>query len=137
MRPSFPHEGERFTPRSRTRNTAIPLPPTGACLPGPASAHAVALARSVCEGSIVSIVLQESCRASYNSPVFATAFAGIALHYFTHGVWLADGQLIWRSGLVGNAGWVCQLGRVCPPDLPIQGRFHGKYAQATLALVCE
>ncbi|GAB3498561.1 prolyl aminopeptidase [Amycolatopsis cihanbeyliensis] len=86
--------------------------------PDPAVRERAAVAWSAWEGAIVSVVPQESFRSNYARPEFAVPFARIALHYFTHGAWLDEGQLIRDAAkLQGIPGMIVQ-GRydlVCPP----------------------
>jgi proline iminopeptidase len=85
----------------------------------PATREEAAVAWSTWEGSIVSLVPQEKFRADYSEPSFALTFARLALHYFTNGAWLEDGQLIRDAGqLAGIPGRIVQ-GRydaICPPS---------------------
>jgi proline iminopeptidase len=84
----------------------------------PDSSAAAAIAWSNWEGAIASMNPTPGMAATYGDPRFAVAFAKLALHYFTHAGWLADGQLIRDAGkLAGIPGRIVQ-GRydvVCPP----------------------
>jgi proline iminopeptidase len=77
-----------------------------------------ALAWSAWEGAIVSVVPQAAFRAGYGDPRFALTFAKLALHYFSHDVWLDEGQLIRDAGKLAGIPGVIVQGRfdaVCPP----------------------
>lgn len=70
------------------------------------------------EGAIVSLRPNPNLTATYADPLFAVAFAKIALHYFVNRGWLDEGQLISDAGkLAGIPGRIVQ-GRydvVSPP----------------------
>ena len=111
----FPQEWARFSA----------LVPDGDLLDGyqtllrdPARAAEAAATWSDWEGAIVALDPSPGMVASYGNPKFAVAFAKLALHYFTHGGWLADEQLIRDAGkLTGIPGRIVQ-GRydlVTPP----------------------
>jgi proline iminopeptidase len=84
----------------------------------PGRAVDAAVAWSNWEGAIVSLTPNQGMAATYADPRFAIAFAKLALHYFSHGGWLADGQLLRDAGrLAGIPARIVQ-GRydvVCPP----------------------
>jgi proline iminopeptidase len=111
----FPEEWARFAS----------LVPGGDVLDGyqkllrdPARAAEAAAAWSDWEGAVVALDPNPGLAASYADPRFAIAFAKVALHYFTHGGWLADEQLVRDAGkLAGIPGRIVQ-GRydlVSPP----------------------
>lgn len=80
--------------------------------------EAAAIAWSAWEGAIVSLVPQPSYLQNYKRPGFALPFARIALHYFSHGAWLDDGQLIRNAAKLTGIPGVLVQGRydvVCPP----------------------
>jgi proline iminopeptidase len=77
-----------------------------------------AVAWSAWEGAIVSLVPQRRFRHEYRKPAFALPFARIALHYFSNGAWLEDGQLIRDGGKLAGIPGIIVQGRydaVCPP----------------------
>jgi proline iminopeptidase len=77
-----------------------------------------AIAWSRWEGAIVSLVPQHGYLADYGRPSFALTFARVALHYFTHGAWLDEGQLIREAPKLAGIPGVIVQGRydvVCPP----------------------
>jgi proline iminopeptidase len=104
--------------------------------PDPAVAERAAVAWSSWEGAIVSITPQPAFRARYGAPPFAVAFARIALHYFTHGAWLDEGQLLRDAHrLAGIPGHIVQ-GRydaVCPPITAYE--LHRAWPDSTLTLL--
>ncbi|GAA4549554.1 prolyl aminopeptidase [Amycolatopsis samaneae] len=86
--------------------------------PDPAVRERAALAWSVWEGATVSLFPQESFVRQYSEPKFALTFARLALHYFSHGAWLEEGQLIRDAGRLAGIPGVIVQGRydaVCPP----------------------
>ena len=95
-----------------------------------------AIAWSGWEGAIVSLVPRPSFREDYTEPSFAVTFARLALHYFAHGAWLEEGQLIRDAGrLAGIPGRIVQ-GRydaVCPPATAYE--LHRAWPGSRLALV--
>ncbi len=84
----------------------------------PARAAEAVAAWSTWEGAIVSLTPNPGLAATYAEPRFAIAFTKLALHYFTHGGWFAEDQLLRDAGkLAGIPGRIVQ-GRydvVCPP----------------------
>ncbi|MEC3980636.1 prolyl aminopeptidase [Amycolatopsis sp. H20-H5] len=70
------------------------------------------------EGSIVSLLPDPGFQIQYSDPGFALTFARLALHYFTHGSWLDEGQLIRDAPKLAGIPGVIVQGRydaVCPP----------------------
>jgi proline iminopeptidase len=95
-----------------------------------------AIAWSAWEGAIVSLVPQAGFRKEYADPAFALAFARIALHYFTHGTWLEDGQLIRDATKLRGIPGVIVQGRydaVCPPITAYQ--LHRAWVGSRLELL--
>lgn len=113
-----------------------PLAAYASLLQDPSTAEEAALAWSRWEGSIVSLLPREHFRTDYARPEFAITFARLAVHYFRHGAWLEDGQLIRDAGKL--AGIPCRLvqGRydaVCPPTTAYE--LYRAWPGAQLALV--
>ena len=80
--------------------------------------HRAAVAWSTWEGATVSVQPQESFVRQYAEPAFALTFARLAIHYFRHGAWLEEGQLIRDAGKLAGIPGVLVQGRydaVCPP----------------------
>jgi proline iminopeptidase len=70
------------------------------------------------EGQTLTLMPDADTQAGFGDPHFALAFARIESHYFMHGAWLEEDQLIRNAGkLHGIPGTIVQ-GRydvVCPP----------------------
>ncbi|MEV0031105.1 prolyl aminopeptidase [Nocardia sp. NPDC050793] len=83
----------------------------------PEVATAAAVAWSVWEGSTSSLLPQPDRVAETGEPRFALAFARIENHYFRHGGFLAEGQLLRDVGVISHLPVVIVQGRhdiVCP-----------------------
>lgn len=94
-----------------------------------------AIAWSVWEGATVALVPQEAFRNQYASPAFALTFARLAVHYFRHGAWLEEGQLIRDAGRLAGIPGVLVQGRydaVCPPITAYQ--LHRAWPGSSLQL---
>ncbi|WP_329071959.1 prolyl aminopeptidase [Amycolatopsis sp. NBC_01480] len=94
-----------------------------------------AIAWSVWEGATVALLPQEAFRNQYASPNFALTFARLAVHYFRHGAWLEDGQLIRDAGRLAGIPGVLVQGRydaVCPPITAYQ--LHRAWPGSSLQL---
>ncbi|WP_435156248.1 prolyl aminopeptidase [Amycolatopsis sacchari] len=95
-----------------------PLAGYAELLADPGTREAAAVAWSSWEGSIGTLIPDERLRNAHREPGFALTFARAGVHYFTHGAWLEEGQLIRDAGrLAGIPGFIVQ-GRydvVCPP----------------------
>ncbi|HEX6354824.1 prolyl aminopeptidase [Actinophytocola sp.] len=102
----------------------------------PARAAEAAAAWSAWEGAIVSLTPNPNLVAMYAEPRFAIAFTKLALHYFTHGGWLDDEQLIRDAGkLAGIPGRIVQ-GRydlVTPPATAWE--LHRAWPDSTLTIL--
>lgn len=88
------------------------------CDPDPAVREQAAIAWSAWEGAIVSVRPQAAFHNIYASAAYAVPFANIALHYFEHGCWLDEGQLIRDAHRLAGIPGVIVQGRfdaVCPP----------------------
>jgi proline iminopeptidase len=111
----FPEEWERFS--SLVADGDV-LEGYQKLLDDPARAEEAARAWSDWESAIVAVDPNPGLAASYGNPRFAIAFAKLGLHYFTHGGWLDDDQLLRDAGkLNGIPGRIVQ-GRydvVTPP----------------------
>jgi proline iminopeptidase len=102
----------------------------------PDRAAAAASAWSAWEGSIVSLVDNPALTTTYADPRFAIAFAKIGLHYFTHGGWLAEAQLIRYAGkLTGIPGRIVQ-GRYDVVTPPVTAwELHRAWPDSTLTIL--
>lgn len=95
-----------------------------------------ALAWAIWEGGTLTLMPDEDTRKGFAEPHFALAFARIENHFFVHGGWLEDGQLIRNaSRLRGIPGTIVQ-GRydmVCPPRTAWE--LHRAWPQANLRMI--
>ena len=77
--------------------------------PDPAVREPAAVAWSVWEGSTVTLLPRPELVEAFARPRYALAFARIENHYFRHGGWLAEGQLLRDAGkLAGIPGVIVQ-----------------------------
>jgi proline iminopeptidase len=107
----FPREWEAFLAPLPAALRQDPLAGYAVLLDDPAEEvrHHAAVAWSTWEGATVSVLPQESFIRQYADPAFAWTFARLAVHYFTQGAWLDDGQLIRDAGkLAGIPGVIVQ-----------------------------
>jgi proline iminopeptidase len=95
-----------------------------------------ARAWAIWEGQTLTLLPNPEVQAGFADPHFALAFARIENHYFIHGAWLEEGQLIQNAGqLHGIPGTIVQ-GRydvVCPPSTAYA--LHEAWPQADFHLV--
>ncbi|WP_020667937.1 prolyl aminopeptidase [Amycolatopsis nigrescens] len=104
--------------------------------PDQAVRERAAIAWSSWEGAIVSLIPQRGFVADYARPAFALTFARIALHYFGHGAWLEEGQLIRDAPKLAGIPGVIVQGRydaVCPPVTAYE--LHQAWPDSRLILV--
>ncbi|MGO1318318.1 MAG: prolyl aminopeptidase [Cellulomonadaceae bacterium] len=86
--------------------------------PDPAVHVPAGVAWTTWESATVHLIEDEAHIADAENPAYATAFARIENHYFVHGGWLREGQLIAEAGVLANIPGVIVQGRydvVCPP----------------------
>ena len=77
--------------------------------PDPAVHGPAAVAWSTWEGATVTLLPRPDLVAQFAEPSYALAFARIENHYFVHGGWLEEGQLIRDAGkLAGIPGVIVQ-----------------------------
>ncbi|MGM1058903.1 prolyl aminopeptidase [Saccharothrix sp. Mg75] len=77
--------------------------------PDPAVHEPAAVAWSVWEGSTVTLLPRPELVEVFAEPRYALAFARIENHYFRHGAWLEEGQLLRDAGrLAGIPGVIVQ-----------------------------
>ncbi|MET9264027.1 prolyl aminopeptidase [Amycolatopsis sp. NPDC004079] len=103
--------------------------------PDPAVRERAAIAWSVWEGATVALLPQQSFVNQYSNPQFALTFARLAVHYFQHGAWLEEGQLIRDADRLAGIPGVLVQGRydaVCPPITAYQ--LHRAWPGSTLKL---
>lgn len=105
-----------------------PVPPAerGDCIasyhrllvdPDPAVHGPAAVAWSTWEAATVTLVEDRRLVEKFSNPAFALAFARIENHYFSHGAWFEEGQLIRDAGMLAGVPGVIVQGRhdvVCP-----------------------
>jgi len=95
-----------------------------------------ARAWSLWEGHTLTLLPDPDVASAFDKPHFAIAFARIENHFFVHGGWMEDGQLIRDAGrLRGIAGTIVQ-GRydvVCPPRTAYA--LHKAWPEADFRLV--
>ncbi len=107
----FPEWRERFL-------APVPEPERGDCLaayhrllhdPDPDVHGPAAVAWSTWEAATITLIEQPALVAEFADPAFALAFARIENHYFVHGGWLEEGQLIaGAAALEGIPGVIVQ-----------------------------
>ena len=79
--------------------------------PDPAVHGPAAVAWSTWEAATITLEPNEELIADFAEPAFALAFARIENHYFTHGAWLAEGQLIAEAHRLRDIPGVIVQGR--------------------------
>jgi len=79
--------------------------------PDPAVHGPAAVAWSTWEAATITLEPNEELIAEFAEPAFALAFARIENHYFVHGAWLADGQLIAEAHRLRHIPGVIVQGR--------------------------
>ncbi|MBB3981824.1 proline iminopeptidase [Sphingobium fontiphilum] len=90
-------------------------------LTGDDRAQQIAAARawSLWEGETIRLLPDPALSAAHDADDFALAFARIENHYFVHGGWMEDGQLIRDAGLLRDIPGVIVQGRydmACPAE---------------------
>ncbi|WP_210507734.1 prolyl aminopeptidase [Naasia sp. SYSU D00057] len=85
--------------------------------PDPAVHGPAAVAWSTWEGSTITLRRREDIVTNFADPRYALAFARIENHYFVHGGWMEDGQLIRDASRLANIPGVIVQGRydICTP----------------------
>lgn len=97
---------------------------------------AAAKAWSVWEGETIRLLPDDDLSASHEADDFALAFARIENHYFVHGGWLEDGQLIRDAGALRDIPGVIVQGRydmACPPETA--WALHKAWPQARFEMI--
>ncbi|MFG1641894.1 prolyl aminopeptidase [Amycolatopsis sp. NPDC049252] len=132
----FPREWEAFLAPIPADRRDDPLTAYGDLLADARVRDQAAIAWSRWEGATVSLYPQESFVLQYAEPAFALTFARLAVHYFTHGAWLEDGQLIRDAGRLAGIPGVIVQGRydaVCPPTTAYE--LHRAWPGSELKLI--
>lgn len=95
-----------------------------------------ARAWSVWEGSTIKLLPNKQNSSNYGQDQFALAFARIENHYFTHGGWMDDGQLIRDAGKLKNIPGIIIQGRydVCTPAITAW-ELHRAWPEAQFVIV--
>lgn len=95
-----------------------------------------ARAWSMWEGGTVTLLPDPGLEDSFGGDAFATAFARIENHYFTHGAWLEDGQLIRDAGKLRNIPGVIVQGRYDAATPPVTAwQLHRAWPEAKFHLI--
>ena len=79
---------------------------------------AAARAWSLWEGQTITLLPDAASKAKHERDDYALAFGRIENHYFVHGGWLEEGQLIRDAGKLASVPGVIVQGRydmACPP----------------------
>ncbi|WP_328646160.1 prolyl aminopeptidase [Amycolatopsis sp. NBC_00348] len=132
----FPREWEAFLAPIPEDRRGDPLAAYADLLADARVRDAAAIAWSKWEGATVSLYPQESFVQQYAEPAFALTFARLAVHYFSHGAWLSDGQLIRDAGKLAGIPGVIVQGRydaVCPPTTAYE--LHRAWPGSELKLI--
>jgi proline iminopeptidase len=95
-----------------------------------------ARAWSVWEGSTIKLLPSKQNSTSYGQDQFALAFARIENHYFVHGGWMEDGQLIREAHKLKNIPGIIVQGRydICTPAVTAW-ELHKAWPEAQFAIV--
>jgi proline iminopeptidase len=102
----------------------------------PAIQAQAAQAWAMWEGKTLTLMPDPDTSAGFADPRFALAFARIENHFFTHGGWLEDGQLIRDAGRLREVPGTIIQGRydmVCPPRTAWE--LHRAWPQAKLRMI--
>lgn len=104
--------------------------------PDPAVHQPAAIAWSRWESSTITLLPQAETIARFTSPEYATAFARIENHYFRHGGWWEDGQLIRDVGRIRHIPAVIVQGRydMCTPMMTAWD-LHRAWPEAELHII--
>ena len=88
--------------------------------PDPARQQEAALAWSLWEGETITLLPSPGNHDQHADPHFALAFARLENHYFMHGAWLEDGQLLREAHRLAGIPGVIVHGRY---DMPCPVRY--------------
>ena len=95
-----------------------------------------ARAWSTWEGSTIKLLPDADFAAGFGEDRFALAFARIENHYFSHGAWLEEGQLLRDAGKLAGIPGTIVHGRY---DMPCPARFawalHRAWPEAEFHLI--
>jgi proline iminopeptidase len=104
--------------------------------PDPAVHQPAAVAWSTWEASTLTLVEDEQLVSAFRDPAYALAFARIENHYFVHGGWFEEGQLIARAGRLKDIPGVIVQGRYDLATPPVTAwDLHRAWPEAKLMMV--
>ena len=106
--------------------------------PDPAVHQPAAIAWSRWESSTITLLPQAETIARFTAPEYATAFARIENHYFRHGGWWDEGQLIRDAHRLRGIPAVIVQGRydMCTPMMTAWD-LHRAWPEADLRIVAD
>src|SRR5690554_1849792 len=106
--------------------------------PDPAIHGRAATAWSTWEATLITLLPQPDTVAKFQQPERAAALARIENHYFVHGAWLEEGQLIRDAGLLTNIPGVIVQGRydICTPPVTAW-ELHRAWPASELVVVAD
>ena len=106
--------------------------------PDPAIHGRAARAWSTWEATLITLLPQPDTVAKFQQPERAAALARIENHYFVHGAWLEEGQLIRDAGLLANIPGVIVQGRydICTPPVTAW-ELHRAWPASELVVVAD
>jgi proline iminopeptidase len=104
--------------------------------PDPLVHGPAAVAWSTWEAATITLVPDEVLIAKFADPAYALAFARIENHYFRHGGWLAEGQLIAEAGRLAGIPGVIVQGRydMATPAVTAY-ELHQAWAEADVQII--
>lgn len=134
----FPDKWERFVAAAPQDERDDLVDAYRRILTGDDRAAQIAAARawSVWEGETIRLLPDPALSAAHDADDFALAFARIENHYFTHGGWLEDGQLLRDAHRLADIPGVIVQGRydmACPPDTA--WALHRAWPQARFEMI--
>ena len=134
----FPDKWERFVAAAPQDERDDLVAAYRRILTGDDRAAQIAAARawSVWEGETIRLLPDPALSAAHDADEFALAFARIENHYFTHGGWLEDGQLLRDAHRLADIPGVIVQGRydmACPPDTA--WALHRAWPQARFEMI--
>lgn len=106
--------------------------------PDPAVHGPAAAAWSTWEAATINLTPDEELIDDFSDPAFSLAFARIENHYFMHGGWFAEGQLLADAGLLADIPGVIVQGRydVATPAVTAY-ELHLAWPQADFLVVAD
>jgi len=134
----YPDKWERFVAPIAEAERGDMVAAYRRILTGDDRARQIAAARawSLWEGETIRLLPDPSLSATHDADDFALAFARIENHYFVHGGWMEDGQLIRDAGLLRDIPGVIVQGRydmACPAETAWD--LHRAWPQARFEVV--